>query len=166
VSRAATASSILRVNLEPCHFICNRLPSPKRGYPARFIAFPINYFPVPLRFLVFPSGVIHVLTAVITAQGELTKTMPYNEKQAAPSVPCPGAHQNAQHRATKASCLRPGKPKSGKKATHAQKRASKPKGANPAKAARRRPRGQQERATKTPPPGSPGLGSPRIRANT
>jgi hypothetical protein len=88
-----------------------------------------------IRLLVFPTGVIHVLTAVTTAEGEFTMTMPNTEEQALQAAPAP------KPEATKTSNTAPQKPrvapakaKSGKKATPARKAK---KGAKAAKAAKK-----------------------------
>jgi hypothetical protein len=76
-----------------------------------------------------------VLTEVITAQGEFTMTTPNTEEQALQVAPAREPEATKMHTAPRKPRVGPSKGKSGKKATSAQKRAVKPKGTKPAKAA-------------------------------
>jgi hypothetical protein len=100
--------------------------------PKRIIAIP-SPWAAEFRLLVFPTGAMDVLTAVITAEGEFTMTTPNAEEQSLQAAPA------REPEATKTPHTAPRKPRvapqQGQVGNEAQKRAIKPKGAKPAKSA-------------------------------
>jgi hypothetical protein len=93
--------------------------------------------PGRITLLPFPTRVIHVVTAVITAKGATTMNTPNSEIEATAQAAAPAEEPKAStkaHTAPRKPRVAPGKGKSGKKATPA-KRAT--KGTKAAKAAKK-----------------------------